>query len=102
MRTWAIAKGGRMPIRRRTASAADARTHVVKPLPLEPSLEFERKHAKALLRGLHAGHPAAIARLVESHPKHRSIAYESLAGLRLADAQLIIAREYGFASWPRL
>ncbi|AHG92737.1 Clp domain protein (plasmid) [Gemmatirosa kalamazoonensis] len=53
---------------------------VPRPLPARPSLEYERKEAKALLRRLRAADPRA----------------------RLADAQLAIAREYGFASWPRL
>ncbi|HEY9427789.1 MAG TPA: hypothetical protein VIR34_11595, partial [Gemmatimonadaceae bacterium] len=64
-----------------------------------PSLEYERKGAKALLRGLRAGDPDALARaralqpaIDASHPQR----------IRLADAQLVIAREYGFRSWPRL
>jgi len=91
-----------MSIRRRSASADDARTQVVKPLPLEPSLEFERKQAKGLLRALHDGDSVALGRLRAAHPKHRLTTRESAADLQLADAQLVIAREYGFASWPRL
>lgn len=52
----------------------------VRPLPPRPNLEYERKQAKKLLRRLRAADPSA----------------------RLANAQLIRAREYGFASWPRL
>jgi hypothetical protein len=91
-----------MSIRRRPASADDGRSLVVKSLPLAPSLEFERKQAKALLRALHDGDPDALERLVAAHPKLRSPTPESSAELQLADAQLVIAREYGFASWPRL
>jgi len=91
-----------MSIRRRSASADDARTQVVKPLPLEPSLQFERKQAKGLLRALHDGDSVALGRLRAAHPKHRLTTRESAADLQLADAQLVIAREYGFASWPRL
>lgn len=47
----------------------------LRPLPSHPNLEFEKKEAKALARRL---------------------------GIRLAEAQLRIAREYGFASWPKL
>lgn len=69
------------------------------PLPPRPNLERERKHAKALLRELRAGDPDAIARARARHPALRPT---SGARIALADAQLVVAREYGFASWPRL
>lgn len=72
---------------------------VVRPLPPRPSLEFERKEAKALLRRLRAGDPDAIAR-ARAQRTGLDPASPSLA--RLADAQLVVAREYGFGSWPRL
>ena len=50
------------------------------PLPAAPSLEQLRKQAKELVRERRAG----------GEP------------LRLSDAQRALAREYGFASWPRL
>src|SRR5688572_19326774 len=68
----------------------------VRPLPPRPSLEYERKEAKALLRRLRAGDPDALARARARHPA------VDAASPRLADAQLVIAREYGFTSWPRL
>jgi hypothetical protein len=71
----------------------------LRPLPPRPSLEFERKEAKALLRRLRAGDPAALARASERHP---AIDASQPTRIRLADAQLVIAREYGFTSWPRL
>ena len=49
-------------------------------LPPRPSLEHLRKQAKALLDEMRRGDPDAL----------------------LADAQLAIARRYGFASWPKL
>jgi hypothetical protein len=67
--------------------------------PPRPSLEFERKEAKALLRRLRAGDAEALARALERHPNIDALTPE---GIRLADAQLVIAREYGFASWPKL
>ena len=72
---------------------------VLRPLPPRPSLEFERKEAKALLRRLRAGDPDAIARARARHP---ALASSDVENVKLADAQLVIAREYGFASWPRL
>lgn len=70
-----------------------------RPLPSNPSLEFERKAAKALLKSLRAGDSAAIAR---AHARHDAISASTAAQAKLADAQLVIAREYGFTSWPRL
>jgi hypothetical protein len=49
-------------------------------LPAQPNLEHLRKQAKALLEEWQQRDPAA----------------------QLADAQHAIAREYGFASWPKL
>ena len=69
-----------------------------RPLPPRPNLEFERKEAKALLRRLRGGDPDAYARARARHP-----AIDPSPGrVRLADAQLVVAREYGFSSWPRL
>ncbi|MGH7638751.1 MAG: hypothetical protein ACREOK_13970 [Gemmatimonadaceae bacterium] len=71
----------------------------LRPLPPRPSLEFERKEAKALLRRLRAGESAALARARERHP---TLDPARPTRIKLADAQLVISREYGFASWPRL
>jgi hypothetical protein len=71
----------------------------VRPLPARPSLAYERKQAKALLRRLRAGDPDALARARARHPGFDTA---HPAAARLADAQLVLAREYGFASWPRL
>jgi hypothetical protein len=71
----------------------------IRSLPPQPSLEFERKQAKALLRQLRADEPDALLRARARHAAFRLGAPERVT---LADAQLIIAREYGFTSWPRL
>jgi len=63
-------------------------------LPEHPSLEQLRKQAKDLLRAWRAGDPAAIDRVRAYKPR--------ATPPRLADAQRIIAREYGFNSWPKL
>jgi ankyrin repeat protein len=65
-------------------------------LPLEPNLDQLKNQAKDLLKAHKAGDPEAIQRVREIYPNW------SGAKLRLSDAQLVIAREYGFASWPRL
>jgi hypothetical protein len=71
----------------------------LRPLPPNPSLEYERKEARALLGRLHVGDADALARALARHPRIDASAPQ---GIRLADAQLVIAREYGFASWPKL
>jgi ankyrin repeat protein len=64
-------------------------------LPIAPSLEQLRKQAKDLLRAHRAGDERAVARVAEHHPHPDE-------PLKLSGAQLVIAREHGFASWPRL
>ncbi len=67
-------------------------------LPASPSLEQQKKQARELLRAARAGDPPALQRLREHHPRYA----ERRSRLALADAQLVLAREYGFASWPKL
>jgi ankyrin repeat protein len=73
-----------------------------KPLPPNPSLEFDRKAAKRLLDEIQSGGDDAVTRVAEQHPRFTEQPRTTIAErFRLADAQLVIAREYGFASWPR-
>ena len=58
-------------------------------------LDHQRKLAKELLRGHQSGDRSAVERIARHHPRAR-------LPIKLADAQLVIAREAGFASWPRL
>src|SRR5437588_2531676 len=64
-------------------------------LPARPSLDSLRKQAKRLARDVAAGNGEAIARLRAQLPR---------AELPLSnrDAQLVVAREYGFAGWQAL
>lgn len=71
----------------------------LRPLPPRPSLEYARKEAKSLLRDLRSGTRAAVER-AERQGAHPRVARP--ADVRLADAQLVVAREHGFASWARL
>ena len=68
-------------------------------LPDRPSLEQLRKQAKDLLRLARAGDSVALARLRAVVPR---LADDASSPAILADAQLTIAREHGFASWPKL
>ena len=63
-------------------------------LAAHPDLEQQRKQAKDLLRAFAAGEAEARARVRAVLPDKDPIA--------LADAQFVLAREYGFANWPAL
>ena len=65
-------------------------------LPAKPNLEHLKKQAKELLNDFQEGNPLAVERL-------RSLISQPMsADPKLADAQHAIARDYGFASWPKL
>src|SRR6184192_2138917 len=64
-------------------------------LPARPSLDSLRKQAKKLARDAAAGNGEALARIHAQLPR-------STLPLSNRDAQLVIAREYGFAGWPDL
>lgn len=66
-------------------------------LPQKPNLELQRKRAKALLRAAAGGQPDAWRRIQTLHPRP-----PTPGALTLADAQLVIARGYGFESWAAL
>src|SRR5580658_9371185 len=65
-------------------------------LPTNPSLENLKKQAKTLLRKWRAGDAETLARVQAAHPRAGE------AKPRLADCQLVLAREAGFESWPQL
>jgi ankyrin repeat protein len=73
-------------------------------LPPKPSLRQLRNQAKDLLQAVQAGEPDAIRRIGQSHPRFSDSSQAEIAAAEivLADAQLVIARELGFDSWPRL
>jgi hypothetical protein len=76
----------------------------VKSFPSNPSLAHLKNQAKDL-RKQHAAHdPQAAQRLREFHPKLHRLSDTQIfaASLKISDAQLAIAREYGFPSWARL
>src|SRR5689334_1333346 len=73
-------------------------------LPASPSLEQLRKQAKDLLRAAKAGDRAAASRLILNVPRLRSLLPDKVPtnAPTLTEAQLAIARELGFPSWPKL
>ncbi len=76
----------------------------VRDLPQNPSLEHLKYQAKDLLKGHAAREAAAAQRIREFHPRMTKLSDDEIfrSHFRLSDAQLAIAREYGFASWARL
>jgi ankyrin repeat protein len=65
-------------------------------LPPRPSLDQLRRRAKELRDAARSGDPAALARITAHTPAARS------GTVTLAAAQLAIAREHGYPSWPQL
>src|SRR4026208_2124410 len=63
-------------------------------LPSRADLAQQKKQAKELLPPSNPGDPEARARVRAVLPDKRRIA--------LADAQLVLAREYGFTNWAAL
>jgi len=73
-------------------------------LPGNANLEQLKKGAKSFQRAVRAGDPGAAEVVNEFHPRLGSAAPGSpeLAGFTRADAQLVVARGFGFPSWPKL
>ena len=65
-------------------------------LPERPDLDQLRRRAKELRDAARERHAAALERFARHHPSARPDT------VSLAAAQLVIARELGFSSWPRL
>src|SRR2546426_12668340 len=75
-----------------------------KSLPARPDLDQLRTQAKELLKSHKSSDPEAVKRIRESHPRFAGASEAEMraAKFSLSDAQLVVAREYGFASWPKL
>lgn len=75
----------------------------LKPLPARPSLEQYKKQAKELLKAYRSEDVETIHRVKRNHPRFEKLAEPGfdISKFALADAQLVIAREHGFESWPK-
>jgi hypothetical protein len=85
--------------------AAEGAVVETESLPGEVSLEQLRKQAKDLLRAVRSGDAAAVAEVAGRYGAAGpdfSLSGFSLSGFSLSEAQLVVARRYGFASWSRL
>src|SRR4029077_8501831 len=76
----------------------------VRRLPSNPNLDHLKYQAKDLLKEHSARTPGVAQRIREFHPRFGRATDAEIFGahLSLTDAQLAIAREYGFGSWARL
>lgn len=73
------------------------------PLPGRPNLEQYKKQAKDFVKLGKSADSEIVQRIKKYHP-HPSHVLDSdtlSAKFALADAQLVIAREHGFESWPK-
>ncbi len=66
-----------------------------------PHLDNLKNQARTLQRRVRDGDADARALLAEFHPRYADHG-AGLADFQLTDAQLVVARQYGFPSWPRL
>ena len=77
---------------------------VKKKLSARPNLDHLRSQAKTLLAQLKEGGAPAAKAFIDHLPEARRMTPAAVraAGFRLADAQSVVARQTGFASWPAL
>ncbi len=68
-----------------------------KELPLQPDLDQYEKQAKDLLKAFQSQDLKTIEQIRQWHPHASDVAAEPT----LADAQLVLAREHSFESWPK-
>ena len=72
-------------------------------LPAQPHLDVPKQQARELLRQCQARSTDALDRVRRRHPKFHTADDDVISSrLKLSDAQLVIAREYGFSSWTQL
>jgi ankyrin repeat protein len=74
------------------------------PIPYSAPLETYEQRARELFDALTAGEETAAWRFKWQHPRFRGKTADDVraATLDLADAQLVIARDYGFENWSDL
>ena len=74
--------------------------------PFRINLEQQKKRAKELLKAFHSAKNSALLRFKQHHPKYADYKYlpstSNKGEAQLSDAQLVIARELGLPSWPKL
>src|ERR1700761_213714 len=72
-------------------------------LPANPHLDVPKQQARDLLKQCKASIADALERIRRRHPKFRTAGnYAISTRVKLNDAQLVVAREYGFDTWTQL
>src|SRR5262245_45343234 len=73
-------------------------------LPEKPHLDVPKREARALLKEWRASLPEALDRIRKRHPRFRDASDASISEGKflLNDAQIVVAREYGFSNWAEL
>ncbi|MDB6038566.1 MAG: ankyrin repeat protein [Verrucomicrobiales bacterium] len=72
-------------------------------LPQRPHLDVPKREARELLQQCRAQETDALERIRKRHPKLKKVDNAVIASeFKLNDAQLVIAREYGFSNWTQL
>jgi ankyrin repeat protein len=72
-------------------------------LHARPNLEQYKKQAKDLVKNCALNGSNALTRIARHHPRFHKLSSSDIQSghFTLADAQLVIAREHGFESWPK-
>lgn len=71
-------------------------------LPNNPSLDRLKDDARRLQRGITSDEPEALDLVRSHHPKPTAALTDAPERFALHDAQLTVARAYGFTGWPSL
>lgn len=78
---------------------------VSRQLPPRPHLDVPKREARELLAHWRESRPDALERARHAHPQFNAASTETappIATFKLHDAQRVVAREYGFATWAAL
>ena len=76
---------------------------VSRDLPANPHIDVPKKQARELLKQCKEQLTEALDRVRSRHPKFKTADNDAIfTRLKLSDAQLVLASEYGFSSWKQL
>lgn len=76
---------------------------VSRDLPERPHLDVPKREARELLDLCKKSDPDALERIRRRHPKFKNVTDDAaIASIKLSDAQLVVAREYGLSNWSTL
>jgi hypothetical protein len=77
---------------------------VSRTLPKRPHIDVPKREARELLAEWGEKLPEALERVRHGHPRFKNTSESALpvATFKLADAQQVVASEYGFANWAAL